>query len=426
MSVPVPARFPVVENLENRTLLSAVLSARGTLGVVGTDGDDVIVVRQDPRRASKIQAIVNGAGQKFDKARVKRIDIYGFAGNDRLTLDDSRAVISRRGATLVGGAGNDTLVGGLAAATFDGGDGHDSVIGSSRNDLIAGGLGNDTIFGGRGDDRIFGLEGDDFIRGWHGNDRIYGDAGNDTLAGDDGNDTLGGDGEDRLWLIGRPDPVNFAGNDALHGGNGNDWLVGGRQSASLNDNNGLDTLTGGPGNDILDSRGWNGSGNPNDVITDRAAGDVVPMENHSRQATAQEIAAGDAAYAVHLHAFLVVKINDNGVTRNVNIQPGISDFVSPTISNTTPVFHIHEDQEGVLHMHDLEPHTFTLGEFFRGWGISIGPDHIGRYVAGNGHTVTFVVKHGNGQTETLTDPYNYVIQGHANYWQGDQITITYT
>jgi Ca2+-binding RTX toxin-like protein len=415
-----------VENLESRTLLSAVLSVKGTLAVRGTDQNDVIVVRQDPRRASRIQVIVNGAGQKFEKLKVKRIEIYGLGGNDRLTLDDARGIISRRGATLLGSAGNDTLVGGLGAATFDGGDGADSILGSSKNDLIAGGPGNDTILGGRGDDRIFGLEGDDLLRGSLGNDRIYGDAGNDTLAGDDGNDTLGGDGEDRLWLIGRPDPVNFAGNDILDGGNGDDWLVGGRQSASLIDNNGLDTLTGGAGNDILDSRGWNGTANPFDVITDRAAGDIVPMENHTRQATAEEIAMGDAAYAVHQHAFLVVKINDGGVMRNVNIQPGLSDFVSPTISKTSPVFHIHEDQPGVLHMHDLEPHVFTLGEFFRGWGVSIGPTHIGRYVAGNGHTLTYSVNHGNGQTQVLTDPYNYVIQGHANYWQGDQITITYT
>jgi hypothetical protein len=57
--------------------------------------------------------------------------------------------------------------------------------------------------------------------------------------------------------------------------------------------------------------------------------------------------------------------------------------------------------------------------------VSIGKDHVGRYVAGNGHTVTFTVKHANGQVETLTDPYNYVIQGHANFWQADEITVTY-
>jgi Ca2+-binding RTX toxin-like protein len=418
---------PMVENLESRTMLSAVLSAKGTLAVTGSQGGDVIVVRQDPQHASKIVTTINGVGQKFDKIKVKRIEIYGLGGADRLTLDDSKGIISRRGATLIGAAGNDTLVGGQGAATFDGGDGNDSILGSSKNDLISGGLGNDTIIGGRGDDRIFGLEGDDLLRGSLGNDMLYGDAGNDSIFGEDGNDTLGGDGEDRIWLNGKADPVNFAGNDSLNGGNGDDWLVGGRQSATLNDNNGLDTLTGGPGNDILDSRGWKAPNpNPFDSITDREAGDIVPMENYTRQATPAELALGEDAYAVHMHAFMTVKINDNGTMRDARIQAGIGDFVSPTLANTSPVFHVHETQEGVLHMHDLDPHTFTLGEFFRGWGISIGKDHIGRYIATNGHTLTFSVKHGNGQTETLTDPYNYIIQGHENYWQGDQITITYT
>ena len=86
---------------------------------------------------------------------------------------------------------------------------------------------------------------------------------------------------------------------------------------------------------------------------------------------------------------------------------------------------MHDDEEGILHMHDLDPHTFTLGEFFRGWGVTIGADHVGRYIAGNGHTLTFTVRHGNGQVVLLSDPYNYVIQGAEDYTQGDRITITY-
>jgi Ca2+-binding RTX toxin-like protein len=54
-------------------------------------------------------------------ALVKRIAVYGGAGNDRLT------VIGRIPALLVGGPGNDRLTGGRAAV-FRGGPGADRVM----------------------------------------------------------------------------------------------------------------------------------------------------------------------------------------------------------------------------------------------------------------------------------------------------------
>src|SRR4051812_42534333 len=107
-----------IESLESRTLLSATLSAKGTLVADGTAGNDIIVISRDPRRTTKILVKINGVGVKFPSASVKRIQMTGQGGADRLTIDDSLGIISARGATLLGGDGNDTLVGGLASATF--------------------------------------------------------------------------------------------------------------------------------------------------------------------------------------------------------------------------------------------------------------------------------------------------------------------
>jgi len=419
----------MIEGLESRRLLSATLSAKGTLMAEGTAGNDVIVIARDVRRHSKIMVTINGTPQKFAAAAVKRIEMYGEAGADRLTLDDDLGVISARGASLSGGDGNDTLLGGLAAASFDGGNGDDSIAGSSKGDLILGGGGNDTIVGGKGADRVFGEGGADVIYGSAGDDYLYGDAGNDTIFGEDGNDTIGGDGEDRLPFKGLAAPAATPGNDSLNGGDGDDWITGGDESATLHDqNNGRDTITGGDGNDVLDARAW--GSNPADTITDRQTGDIVPMEDHTRVATPSEIALGEAAYAVHLHATLIININDGGQVRQVQLPAGEGDFVDPNLANTGPAFHIHPGEDGILHMHDLDPHVFTLGEFFRGWGVTFDANHIGRYVVGKGHTLTMTVKHGgvNGGHKAVANTQfgDYVIQGAAQPEDGDIITITYT
>lgn len=418
------ATAAVIETLEERLQLSAVLSPRGTLLVQGTNNADQIVVRRDPARPSKILVSMNGSGAKFASSSVKRIEMNGLGGNDRLTLDDTLAVISARGATLWGGEGNDTLVGGLAPTTLDGGNGNDSITGSTADDFITGGAGDDWIHGSKGNDLILAGDGKDIVYGWRGDDMIYGDAGDDTLFGQDGNDTVAGDGEDRLGFTGTGVLANYDGHDRLDGGVGDDWLVGGPQSLTIMDKNGLDTLVGGAGNDILDSRGWWGVGNDVDVITDRASGDIVPMEWHTRQLTPAEVEMGDDAYGVLERAKIVIRINDGGTVRDVVVPAGIGVFADPNLADTRPQCHTH-NADGIIYMADTAERDFTLGEFFRNWGVSISATHIGRYVAGNGRTLTWTVRHANGQTESIANPYTYVIQGNFDPAQGDLITVTY-
>jgi T1SS-143 domain-containing protein len=87
----------------------------GVERIVGTDGDDVIVMRSD-------YVTDDGAG---------RTTIEGGLGND----------------TIVGGAGNDFLDGGQGADTLAGGDGADILKGGADNDALWGGKHADSLYG---------------------------------------------------------------------------------------------------------------------------------------------------------------------------------------------------------------------------------------------------------------------------------------
>ena len=111
--------------------------------------------------------------------------------------------------------------------------------------------------------------------------------------------------------------------------------------------------------------------------------------------------------------------------RAVVIPAGLGDFVDPNVNDTGPRVHTHSDDTSVIHMHDLDPHVFTLGEFFRNWGVTLSATNVGRYQAARGHTLTVTVTHGDGTTETIADPYNYLVQGDEDPALGDQIVVTY-
>jgi Ca2+-binding RTX toxin-like protein len=240
----------MLESLESRRLLSASLTAEGTLVVEGTNGNDNILVRRD---GTKVFVNVNDQPRReFSHDAVRRIRIYGLNGNDRI---EERELT--RPSTVHGGGGNDFMLGSAGNDVFYGGDGNDTMDGRLGADEFNGGGGIDTVnyesrttrvvvtmdgtandgtpatlstpgerdnvkkdievlIGGRGNDTLTGNELANRIHGAGGNDVIYGGAGNDTL--------VGGPGEDRLYGLDGNDTflTRDGQKDSLYGGGGTD------------------------------------------------------------------------------------------------------------------------------------------------------------------------------------------------------------
>ncbi|MCE8530831.1 hypothetical protein KBY24_18045 [Ruegeria pomeroyi] len=161
----------VTEELELTDFLFSNTTLGGG-GIVGTDGDDLLV---------------GDAGKN---------GIYGFDGND----------------TLQGVDGDDTIYGGNGDDSIEGGSGNDMIDAGSGNDLVNGGAGNDTVTGNYQEDTLAGNSGDDVLAGSAGSDLLFGGDGNDFLNGGFANDRLnGGDGADRFYHAGAA-------------GHGSDWV----------------------------------------------------------------------------------------------------------------------------------------------------------------------------------------------------------
>ena len=79
------------------------------------------------------------------------------------------------------------------------------------------------------------------------------------------------------------------------------------------------------------------------------------------------------AFAQHIHAHLDVFLNGQAVTVPANI--GI-DYVA---SHITPL-HTHDDS-GVIHIESPDLRTFTLGQFFTEWGVTLTSSCVASYCA---------------------------------------------
>jgi uncharacterized delta-60 repeat protein len=207
-----------------------------TLTVDGTRSPDTISVT---RSGDNLVAKLNNLSRSYPAARVKRLFVFGNAGNDLISIGSAGVlgadVYGGDGNDrLSGGAGNDTLEGGLGADYLRGGAGNDTADYFRRIDNLAvspenaandGALAErdnvrsdiETILGGHGDDRITGSGRADSIGGGDGNDRLYGMFGDDRIDGG-------------------------AGNDTLSGGAGNDWMDGGLGADSMSGGDGVDTI----------------------------------------------------------------------------------------------------------------------------------------------------------------------------------------
>jgi len=165
----------------NPLTISAVF-AGGILTVTGDDLDNTLIASRDTTGTILVN---NGAilvtGGVPTVTNTSLIRMFGFGGNDVLTIDDGNGPMPP--ANLLGGEGNDTLTGSGADDVLDGGPGDDMLLGRGGNDTLQGGPGNDTLIGGQGSDQMIGGDGDDLII-WNPGD------GSDVVEGQNGNDTL--------------------------------------------------------------------------------------------------------------------------------------------------------------------------------------------------------------------------------------------
>jgi Ca2+-binding RTX toxin-like protein len=166
-SVSVDQAFNIEVLVERFRLVNGVLS------VTGGVGNDTIQVWI---RENSVRAVRNGVIKNYPLASVKEVQLFGFDGNDSLSVNTRHIP-----AYAVGGAGNDTILGGDEPDNFVGGGGKDVLDAGGGNDRLDGGSGNDKLLGGAGDDRLYGADGNDVLIGGGGNDQFFGGAGDDVL-----------------------------------------------------------------------------------------------------------------------------------------------------------------------------------------------------------------------------------------------------
>jgi Ca2+-binding RTX toxin-like protein len=312
-------------------------AAAGQLDVFGDKLDDTIVASRD---AAGTILINNGTvpvqGGAATVANTSLIEVFGQAGNDTITLDESNGALPA--ANLFGGAGNDTITGGSGADQLFGEAGNDILNGKGGNDLLFGGAGNDVLIGGDGNDQLFGGAGDDRIIWNPGDDSdiAEGGAGNDTLEVNLGNASERFDitaNGDRVHLErsfvapftidagtienivinanGGDDVINSgpglspllhmtidggSGNDIIGGGAGDDVLLGGDGNDIIAGGQGNDRVSLGAGDDAFlwfPSNGPNGDGS--DVVDGGTGFDTLvfngstPNENFSISAKGEHV-----------------------------------------------------------------------------------------------------------------------------------------
>jgi uncharacterized delta-60 repeat protein len=154
------------------------LNSKGTLILTGTPAGEDMGVRFRTKD-SRVVVWIGNESRAFAPSKVKRIALFGRAGNDTLTIGE-----------------------GIRGAYIGGEDGNDILNGGALDDIMVGGLGGDQMFGGGGNDRMVGEGGNDYLLGGAGNDVMYGNGGNDTLSGAGGNDKMFGGPDDGDTVLG--------------------------------------------------------------------------------------------------------------------------------------------------------------------------------------------------------------------------------
>ena len=139
------SQFTVTPQLSARARLTG-----STLVINGTNNTDSIQVQ--PFRN---QLIAKANGQeigRFNRRDVDKISIYGFDGDDGLSVSSPLTIP----VIIRGGLGNDNIFGGS---------GNDVLLGGPGNDVLFGGLGGNILIGGTGRDLLVGAFCQDILIG---------------------------------------------------------------------------------------------------------------------------------------------------------------------------------------------------------------------------------------------------------------------
>ena len=210
--------------------------------------------------------------EDIHSATVERIIIDGRGGRDVIDASDYVSTPTGGRLDIFGGAGDDRLTGSFKGNNLYGQEGNDTLYGGDGIDELYGGPGNDTMFGGPGNDKFYAeatLDGNDVLRGGPGEDRAYyqlrtsplnitvgNGLADDGEAGEadevDTEDATAGSGDDVLVGSNRANSLDGReGDDEIHGGPGNDSVFGGGGNNILFGDGGADLVSGSDGNDVL-------------------------------------------------------------------------------------------------------------------------------------------------------------------------------
>jgi hypothetical protein len=137
-----------------------------------------------------------------------------------------------------------------------------------------------------------------------------------------------------------------------------------------------------------------------------AAAPWAPEYSHLSQRISEMKLPPTGNEKFHIHALL--HIYKDGL-----LVPVPADIGIDTAHHVETSLHTH-DGTGIIHMETNHPYKFTLGDFFKVWGVKLGPEQLGDLRGAGADGLHFYV---NGRK--LTDPAAYVMH------RGDSIVIGY-